>query len=160
MRIADICKLCRNSHASCLGGHNASCGLRPGNRLSKPRGPGNMPAGRWRLAAKQTTPYRPDAVTAATLFSLPPMPINRQRLNSGMSFAHACEWKPDLGTRLLVVSKADWSQRWYQLPPSCMFHTSTRGRMVGTCSACSRPVRCHLADDACSRMALHPVCAR
>lgn len=63
------------------------------------------------------------AVTEGHLvFVLPPMPINGQRLDSGMSFAHACEWKPHLGTRVLVVSKADWSQRWYQLPPSCMFH--------------------------------------
>src|SRR5207248_2728137 len=33
-------------------------------------------------------------------------------------------WRPGLGTRVLVVSKADWSTRWYELPPSCIFHVA------------------------------------
>lgn len=56
------------------------------------------------------------------VFLIPPLPINVERLGSGMSFAHACEWHPSLGTRVLVVAKSDWSTRWYALPPCCVFH--------------------------------------
>ena len=63
------------------------------------------------------------AVTERHLvFLLPPMPVNREKLESGMSFAQACEWVPALGTRVLTISKADGSQRWYELPASCIFH--------------------------------------
>lgn len=63
------------------------------------------------------------AVTERHLvFLLPPLPIDPERLNSGTSFAQACHWQPSLGTRVLVVSKSDWSTRWYDLPPCCVFH--------------------------------------
>ena len=58
------------------------------------------------------------------VFLLPPLPVNPERLKSGMSFAQACEWQPTLGTRVMIVSKSDWSQRWYELPPSCVFHVA------------------------------------
>lgn len=65
------------------------------------------------------------AVTARHLvFLLPPMPVNKGRLESGLSFAQACEWMPGLGTRVLVVSKADWSQRWYELPAGFVLHVA------------------------------------
>ena len=56
------------------------------------------------------------------VFLLSPLPINGAKLNSGMSFAQACEWQPALGTRVLIIAKDDWSQRWHELPPSCVFH--------------------------------------
>ena len=56
------------------------------------------------------------------VFLLSPLPVNAERLNSGTSFAQACDWQPALGTRVLVVAKADWSSRWYELPPCCVFH--------------------------------------
>ena len=56
------------------------------------------------------------------VFPLPPILVNPDRLKSGASFAQACEWRPSLGTRVLIVSKADWSTRWCELPPSCIFH--------------------------------------
>jgi all-trans-8'-apo-beta-carotenal 15,15'-oxygenase len=63
------------------------------------------------------------AVTEKHLvFVIPPTLVNKQRLDTGMSFAQACEWTPTLGTQVLVVSKADWSQSWYELPPSGVFH--------------------------------------
>lgn len=58
------------------------------------------------------------------VFLLPPMPVNKEKLESGVSFAQACEWIPGLGTRVLVVSKADWSQRWYELPSGFLFHVA------------------------------------
>ena len=69
-------------------------------------------------------PYMHDfAVTEHHLvFVIPPTLVNKQRLNSGMSYAQACEWTPSLGTRVLVVAKTDWSQRWYDLPPCGVFH--------------------------------------
>lgn len=63
------------------------------------------------------------AVTSRHLvFPLPPILMNPDRLKGGASFAQACEWRPSLGTRVLIVSKADWSTRWCELPPSCIFH--------------------------------------
>ncbi len=65
------------------------------------------------------------AVTERHLvFLLPPIPINEAKLRAGASFAQACEWKPELGTRALVIDKSNYRQRWYELPPSCIFHIS------------------------------------
>lgn len=65
------------------------------------------------------------AVTSRHLvFPLPPIVLNQDRLKGGAPFAQACEWLPGLGTRVLVVSKADWSSRLYQLPPTCIFHVA------------------------------------
>jgi carotenoid cleavage dioxygenase len=58
------------------------------------------------------------------VFLLSPMPINESKLRAGASFAQACEWRPELGTRVLVMDKADLRQRWYELPPFCVFHIS------------------------------------
>ena len=65
------------------------------------------------------------AVTERHLvFPLPPILVNQDRLKCGVSFAQACEWRPGLGTRVLIVSKTDWSTRLYELPPSCIFHVA------------------------------------
>ena len=56
------------------------------------------------------------------VFPLSPILVNNDRLMSGVSFAQSCEWRPRLGTRVLVVSKADWATRLYELPASCIFH--------------------------------------
>ena len=77
------------------------------------------------LQIENLPPIHDFAVTDRHLvFVLPPTPVNKDRLASGMSFAHSCEWSPGLGSRVLVVAKSDWSQRWYDLPPSALFHVS------------------------------------
>ncbi len=58
------------------------------------------------------------------VFLLPPTPTNRHKLESGMSYAHAVEWMPSLGTRVLVTSKTSAQTRAYQLPPLAIFHLS------------------------------------
>ena len=65
------------------------------------------------------------AVTAKHLvFLFPPLVLDPERLRSGSSFAEACHWTPSLGMRVLTVSKADGSERWYELPPGCLFHVA------------------------------------
>ena len=71
------------------------------------------------------------------VFLLAPLPVNVERLNSGVSFAQACDWLPALGTRVLVVAKADWSLRWYDLPPCCVFHLANAWASFG-CSSLGR----------------------
>lgn len=65
------------------------------------------------------------AVTAQHLvFLFPPLLLDKDRLRSGSSFAEACHWTPALGMRVLTIAKADWSLRWYELPPGCVFHVA------------------------------------
>ena len=58
------------------------------------------------------------------VFLLPPLIINKERLFSGAAFAEACQWTPQLGMRVLTLDKRDWSQRWYELAPGCLFHVA------------------------------------
>jgi carotenoid cleavage dioxygenase len=65
------------------------------------------------------------AITANHLvFVMSPIVLNKDRLQSGLSVGQACEWKPALGTRVLTISKIDWSQRWYELPAGCVLHVA------------------------------------
>jgi len=58
------------------------------------------------------------------VFLLPSLTLNRGRLDAGTSFAEACQWSPELGMRVLVVHKNDWSTSWFTLPPGCLFHVA------------------------------------
>jgi carotenoid cleavage dioxygenase len=43
---------------------------------------------------------------------------------AGASFAESCQWSPELGMRVIVVSKADGSLREFRLPAGCLFHVA------------------------------------
>ena len=58
------------------------------------------------------------------VFVMSPIVLNKDRLQSGLSFGQACEWKPALGTRVLTISRSDWTLRWYDLPAGCVFHNA------------------------------------
>ncbi len=64
------------------------------------------------------------AVTARHLvFVIPPLVYDRTRFGPRRSFLDSHDWRPELGTRILVVAKDDFSQRrWYQLPAGFSFH--------------------------------------
>lgn len=71
------------------------------------------------------TAYVHDFVVTARhlVFLLPPLVLDRERLHAGLSFADSHAWRPELGLRVLVVDKADFSrQRWLELPAGFMFH--------------------------------------
>lgn len=54
------------------------------------------------------------------VFLIPPLVVDP---GTGSDFISSHVWRPDLGTRALVVSKADFEQRrWYQLPATFGFH--------------------------------------
>ena len=63
-------------------------------------------------------------VTARHLvFVLSPLVYDRSRFGPSSSFLDAHDWRPELGMRVLVVAKDDFSQRrWYQLPSGFTFH--------------------------------------
>ena len=74
---------------------------------------------------EQLPPTHDFAVTENHLvFLLPPLILNRDRLESGAAFAESCQWSPALGMRVLTIDKRDWSQRSYSLPPGCLFHVA------------------------------------
>lgn len=64
------------------------------------------------------------AVTARSLvFVLPPLVFERERVAPGVSFLDTHVWRPELGTRVLVVDKDDFERRrWWQLPAGFTFH--------------------------------------
>lgn len=77
------------------------------------------------LNVEQLPPTHDFAVTEHHLvFLLPPLILNKDRLESGVSFAESCQWSPALGMRVLTVDKRDWSQCSYGLPPGCLFHVA------------------------------------
>lgn len=57
------------------------------------------------------------------VFPLPPVVFDLALAREGAAFGQSIAWRPELATRVLVISKADWSQRWYELPPAAMYHT-------------------------------------
>ena len=74
---------------------------------------------------EQLPPTHDFAVTEHHLvFLLPPLILNKDRLESGVSFAESCQWSPALGMRVLTIDKRDWSQRHFDLPPGCLFHVA------------------------------------
>ena len=64
------------------------------------------------------------AVTERHLvFVLSPYVFDRGRFSPETSFLDAHVWRPELGTRVLVVAKNDLGRRrWWQLPPGFSFH--------------------------------------
>ena len=63
------------------------------------------------------------AVTSRHLvFLLSPLIVSKERLEAGASFAESCQWLPQLGMRVLTIDKRDWSEKYYDLPPGCLFH--------------------------------------
>ena len=75
------------------------------------------------MKVEQLSPTHDFAVTERHLiFLLPSITLDKERLNSGVSFAEACQWSPSLGMRVLVIDKNDWSHRFFELPPGCLFH--------------------------------------
>ena len=63
-------------------------------------------------------------VTARHLvFVISPLAYDRARFGPDRSFLDAHIWKPELGTRVLVIAKDDFARRrWYQLPAGFSFH--------------------------------------
>ena len=77
------------------------------------------------LTVERLPPIHDFAVTERFLvFLLPSIALNKDRLLSGSSFAESCGWSPKLGMRVLAVDKRDWSQKYFDLPPGCVFHIS------------------------------------
>jgi len=64
------------------------------------------------------------AVTAHHLvFLMPPLVFDRKRKEAGATFLDSHVWRPELGMRVLVVDKADWSRRqMLTLPAGFLFH--------------------------------------
>lgn len=64
------------------------------------------------------------AVTARSLvFVLPPLVFDRERVAPGVSSLDTHVWRPEIGTRVLVVDKDDFERcRWWQLPAGFTFH--------------------------------------
>ena len=58
------------------------------------------------------------------VFLLTPLVLGKERLEAGASFAEACQWAPQLGMRVLTVDKRDWSERYFDLEPGCLFHVA------------------------------------
>lgn len=57
------------------------------------------------------------------VFLLPPLVLDKERVHAGRSFLDSHVWRPELGMRVLVVDKADWSRRqWLELPAGFVFH--------------------------------------
>ena len=61
--------------------------------------------------------------TRHLVFVLAPLVFDRSLFGPEVSFLDSHIWRPELGTRVLVVSKDDFTQRrWYQLPSGFSFH--------------------------------------
>ena len=58
------------------------------------------------------------------IFLLTPLVLSKERIEGGASFAEACQWMPQLGMRVLTIDKRDWSERYYDLEPGCVFHVA------------------------------------
>jgi all-trans-8'-apo-beta-carotenal 15,15'-oxygenase len=57
------------------------------------------------------------------IFLLPPISTNLDAMRSGKSLAESMEWKPEQGTKVLVVKKSDFSKRsLFELPAMMVFH--------------------------------------
>lgn len=71
------------------------------------------------------TSYMHDfAVTDKHLvFLMPPVVLDRARMRSGLSFLDSHLWRPEVGMKVLVVDKSDFSRRtWLELPAGFTFH--------------------------------------
>lgn len=55
------------------------------------------------------------------VFLLPPLVLDKDRMHAGRNFLDSHVWRPELGMRVLVVDKADWSRR-LELPAGFVFH--------------------------------------
>ena len=64
------------------------------------------------------------AVTAKSLvFVLPPLVFESEWIAPGDCFLDSHAWRPELGTRVLVVDKEDFGRRrWWQLPAGFAYH--------------------------------------
>ncbi|MDH0868199.1 carotenoid oxygenase family protein [Mitsuaria sp. GD03876] len=56
------------------------------------------------------------------VFLLAPIAMDTARLRTGASMSEAMQWRPEAGTRVLVLDKATLTPRWFQLPASLVFH--------------------------------------
>ncbi|HTD05181.1 carotenoid oxygenase family protein [Undibacterium sp.] len=57
------------------------------------------------------------------VFLLPPLVFDRDNLRHAASYLDAHVWRPELGMRVLVVDKSNWSKRqWLELPAGFLFH--------------------------------------
>lgn len=57
------------------------------------------------------------------VFLLPPLVFDGRNLGHAASYLDAHVWRPELGMRVLVVDKGDWSKRqWLELPAGFLFH--------------------------------------
>jgi len=57
------------------------------------------------------------------VFVLPPFHFHGWKLLTKNCVLDCFRWEPRKGTRVLVVDKADWGRRrWFELPPSFIFH--------------------------------------
>lgn len=57
------------------------------------------------------------------VFLLPPLVYDNERKKAGSSFLDAHVWRPELGMRVLVIDKKDWSKRQtLALPAGFLFH--------------------------------------
>jgi carotenoid cleavage dioxygenase-like enzyme len=86
------------------------------------------PTGQLRRAEALKLPATPMlhdfAVTSRHLvFLMPPLIFDSQRFAQGESFLDSHVWRPNDALRVLVIDKADWSQRqWLELPTGFLFH--------------------------------------
>ncbi|MCW5660126.1 MAG: carotenoid oxygenase family protein [Burkholderiaceae bacterium] len=77
------------------------------------------------LHVDQVAPIHDFAITERHLvFLLPSITCNKSRLMAGASFAESCQWSPQFGMRVLIVSQSDASVRESQLPAGCVFHVA------------------------------------
>jgi all-trans-8'-apo-beta-carotenal 15,15'-oxygenase len=78
-----------------------------------------------RLHVDQVAPIHDFAITERHLvFLLPSITCNKSRLMAGASFAESCQWSPQLGMRVLIVSQSDGSVSDARLPAGCVFHVA------------------------------------
>ena len=56
------------------------------------------------------------------VFLLAPIELEMARLRAGASMAEAMRWRPEQGSRLLVLDKASLTPRWFELPAAMVFH--------------------------------------
>ncbi|OWQ92958.1 hypothetical protein CDN99_00130 [Roseateles aquatilis] len=55
-------------------------------------------------------------------FLLAPISLDMAQVRAGSSMSAAMRWRPEQGTRVLVLDKATLTPRWFQLPASLVFH--------------------------------------
>jgi all-trans-8'-apo-beta-carotenal 15,15'-oxygenase len=77
------------------------------------------------IAVDQIAPMHDFGLTENFIvFLLPSVSCNRTRLMAGASFAESCQWSPQLGMRVIVVRKTDFSCTEFRLPAGCLFHVA------------------------------------